>query len=729
MIIKSIQLTNFQCYAGSDNFFEFTEGLNIIIGDNGHGKSKLYDAFQWVLFDECFETETRKTRKTSELKGKIVSDKAKAEAEIGSPIKCEVILTFYRKTSQRQEEEYIVRRSYIINKEDKDKFNESSNSRVNISKREPPLSARPIPEVEVQNKLFSLLPRNIRRYTWFQGEQVDNLIDFENSEAVTEAINTLSSISIYDEIVEYAKNCAENADRGYTKAARAFNKEEKQFDNLLAKQKDLIGKQNNLSKELIELERNINFTSEKFDLLIGQIENATQIRNLKVAQDILHAKIKKEESNWESEQRQITKSLFTKRWVLRNLAGVFEEYENKFSKYEDERITRKVKREIHANIEKNISKVIDERLPKGNPEPVYLKRMLKEERCLVCDREAKENTEAWLKIKELLDKAMPQKSKKGNFDTTQDFHPSFKGIYQNNLKLQDFIPHIDNSIKSDIEKIDNNKERIAALKQELKEVNNTIENITSMVNIKTEESQNIVADYDKFKTDQQKYLEQKGQKKAEEKRIIAELAECKTAIEKYTNKIPKYLLEKKTILEDFAQIAKATRDRAFEELIQKLEKEANEHFKAMTIGNESTKGYIRLIKGTDDKYKPVNTDAEGNILSNINDSNIILVKIAIILAIISAKSNSRATELYTLITDAPSSKFTDNYTIGFCDRVAQVYTQSIIMSKDFYVNMELKERLFKEVKNLGNIYVITPLREGSDLDDRKTLSTKIQKIK
>ena len=55
MILQSIELNNFMCYSGY-NKFEFTEGINVIIGDNGYGKSKLFDAFYWVMYNECFDT-------------------------------------------------------------------------------------------------------------------------------------------------------------------------------------------------------------------------------------------------------------------------------------------------------------------------------------------------------------------------------------------------------------------------------------------------------------------------------------------------------------------------------------------------------------------------------------------------------------------------------------------------------------------------------------------------
>ena len=74
MIINSITMKNFQCYYGEheDNKFEFTDGLNLIIGNNGAGKSKFYDAFYWVLNDKIFLSDTRKFISTREYKDKFI---------------------------------------------------------------------------------------------------------------------------------------------------------------------------------------------------------------------------------------------------------------------------------------------------------------------------------------------------------------------------------------------------------------------------------------------------------------------------------------------------------------------------------------------------------------------------------------------------------------------------------------------------------------------------------
>ena len=141
----------------------------------------------------------------------------------------------------------------------------------------------------------------------------------------------------------------------------------------------------------------------------------------------------------------------------------------------------------------------------------------------------------------------------------------------------------------------------------------------------------------------------------------------------------------------------------------------------MSSENLSVQGRI-ILKKHGNSYMPKNVDDNGIELTSINDSNIILIKLSTIMAIVTAKGKS---EFHPLISDAPTSKFSDNYTIGFCDTVSDVFAQSIILSYDFYHNLELRKRLLKEVRNLGAIYIIEPSSSEKDRMNRKDLFTKI----
>ena len=54
MIIKEFRIKNFRSYYGDNNQFDFSEGLTVVIGDNGDGKTTFFEALQW-LFDTTID--------------------------------------------------------------------------------------------------------------------------------------------------------------------------------------------------------------------------------------------------------------------------------------------------------------------------------------------------------------------------------------------------------------------------------------------------------------------------------------------------------------------------------------------------------------------------------------------------------------------------------------------------------------------------------------------------
>lgn len=84
MIIRRIEIENFRSYYGNENIFEFGDGLTLIIGDNGDGKSTFFEALQWLLdisnTDEVQKSHAfiiRKTKCSQVLKRKVSFRKTK----------------------------------------------------------------------------------------------------------------------------------------------------------------------------------------------------------------------------------------------------------------------------------------------------------------------------------------------------------------------------------------------------------------------------------------------------------------------------------------------------------------------------------------------------------------------------------------------------------------------------------------------------------------------------
>lgn len=729
MVLTSIELNNFMCYSGTGNRFDFKEGINVIIGDNGYGKSKLYDGFYWVMFDQCFDTTIKDFRPTSKLKKSIISDKAISEIEEGK-ITTSVILTFH---NPEKDNVFILERRYSI-KKDGEKIIEDEKSEELICQKDLSYMNAKIVEdpYEIERIKSYILPSNVKPYMWFQGEQVESIIDFNKSETLTDAINVLSNISRFDNIIKVADALEASSAKEYDKKRRDLSKDTSRSENLSIYKDKLEQKIKDLEKEEMQLRDSSSNAEEKAESKLNKLEEAQVIKTLDQRRKDLEKNYREVQTEFDKEQINLHKKLFTNKWVLKGTESLFNEFSFKYEKYISTKLQRKAL--INAKLEASteLKKKLQTRLPLDVPEPVHIHRMLEGEKCLVCDREAPKGSEAWFKIKELLNESVDSNPELiEEVITKHDFEGDFKKVYQNGLGLGHIIKNIDSDINNTFLRKEELAHKRKSINQEFEKIERDLKSLTAQSAMTSTEAANLLNEYTVFNEQVKRFGTQItnqihliNSKKKELEHVNKELSSL------VVGEIPKYLEEKRTVLNEFFQIAHSSRKRVFQKLVKMLEEEANKHYKNMIQDNLSARGIIKLKELTNGKnYMPELVDENGNILHQLNTGNIILIKLATIMAIISARKASRDTDLYTLITDAPMSVFGDDYTLGFCKTVSQVYKQSIIMSKEFYRNETLRnELLTNEEIRLGKVYMITPSIPESDRTNRKSLATNIKAL-
>ena len=143
----------------------------------------------------------------------------------------------------------------------------------------------------------------------------------------------------------------------------------------------------------------------------------------------------------------------------------------------------------------------------------------------------------------------------------------------------------------------------------------------------------------------------------------------------------------------------------------------------MTERNHAITGKIKLKRLSNGKYIPEIVGSDGYILGNPNDSNIVLVKLSLIMAII--MSRAKWSDNYSLILDAPTSKMAENYTQGFYDTIGENFTQSIVTTYDF-INEDHRQLL--QEFNLGNVYTVESHFPNNDSSDRADLEIVISRV-
>jgi DNA sulfur modification protein DndD len=331
-------------------------------------------------------------------------------------------------------------------------------------------------------------------------------------------------------------------------------------------------------------------------------------------------------------------------------------------------------------------------------------------------------------MKELLDRTSQELDDLRDEATTKhQFDGDLKRLYTNGLSLEKTVKGVDGDIADVIRTRKKYETRIKDLQRDLDKLNSTIQDLISNSSLDVSAALDLTHEYKAQRDSMDHSIREVGSLEHvtgdQKKELDGILKELESLV---TEELPKALTDKLEVLSDFQTVTHRTRQRVFKQLVAALEQEANKHYEAMTSGNKSARGIIRLKELPNGNYMPELVDEQGNVLKNLNTGNIILIKLATIMAIISARQGARSTELYTLITDAPMSVFGEDYTIGFCRTVSKVYRQSIIMSKEFHKNLALREQLLNdpEVK-LGMVYAIEPTIPEVDRTNRNSLATRI----
>ena len=98
MIIKKISIENYLCYCGVKEF-ELTDGLNIILGENGEGKTKLFEALDWLFNGNDDDLDL------------LVSAKALEDAEVDSSFRVKVSIVV-----EQYDEKKIIGKSFVVKK-------------------------------------------------------------------------------------------------------------------------------------------------------------------------------------------------------------------------------------------------------------------------------------------------------------------------------------------------------------------------------------------------------------------------------------------------------------------------------------------------------------------------------------------------------------------------------------------------------------------------------------
>ena len=521
-------------------------------------------------------------------------------------------------------------------------------------------------QMDIINKVF--IPLSIRNYALLQGESMDRLVDLSSKKALSDTIDTLAGISILKGICDTSCKMAKMADSLYQTKDSENSKNDTAKQREKAKRTAFIQNIEKLKEEIEAAKDEFNAAKRKKEELDAYISNSTKRIEIRSKLDANTIAIKDAKKNIDDIEMSITKRLFDEEnpWLLMGMQDELEVFDAKREKYIGEL----------ARMNDDGALVI--MLPEGSPDTSSLERMLKTEVCEVCGQRAHKGSGAWNHIKMILDR--PKK-----ISTTRNDFKDFYGMLQKSASSYLMsIPRLGSKIEDVKVRLDKMKDDLDELEEKKNDIFTELNNAGGNADNSEYNDRNIVADYHRVNSViTEKENEINGKNKMVEKMedalaaINQKLSSYKKAadVEKY-EEFAQVLAKINTVIEE-------TKDDIFGRTIEALAQNANEKYKALTSGNQSSGGILDFQRNHDIVNVTIR-DVNNGEITGLGTGFQRMKQLAIVMAVISSKIGDEKMFDYPFISDAPFSEFGENFINNFFAVAPEVFSQSIIMIKELY---------------------------------------------
>lgn len=692
MIIRSIEIENFLSYY-LRNSFDFSLGPTLIIGQNNTGKSKLFDAFNWALYDRAYKTNDEKWFYTKDWRLDLVNNRAKNQCRSGESINCSVCITF----EDENDYKFILTREYVVRRNSDGAWDIGKNSSLSLSRTDPVShNTDDFYEKDAEEQLKILFPDNLSKYFLFQGESISQIMSLSNKSSFNSALRDLSRIEVFEKAKAYSE-----------KVLKAIKKE---FENKDDADKALQQRKIELSKEVEGLREDLAYLNEQFD-------NECRERDLRKEQfDKKNDELKKYK-----ECAQLMKeidSLVIQRDTKNELRSELIENQKKdvFDKW--------MYAGSNSILQNFLAFYKKSKIERKIPEPIrqeFIKEMLVEEVCKVCDTHAPKGSPQYVRI--------------GSYINDKSLDKEIELINQLSMVADNMLDKVDRTleeIQSFYKRSDDIETQIKTFQNKIKikeeELRNVIPSDISEDQLKAKDFSQLQKDRDNLKRDleksENKIQQIKTKREYQEKVFQDKMSEYDSLIESSSNTKER---ERYLLAEGVNKNTSLFHEHFLSRIISEIESNANSFFTRMTERNSALSGRVKVDYDNKEVYT---ISEEGNRLYNINQANKVSLQIAFVAAVLNVSNNFWDT-YFPFIADAPISVLGGNNKLTAIETMIDIFKQSIIILKDDAVTADsesIKNDLIRGlIKNTDNIqYAYELVIEGDSEEDQITVVKKIK---
>lgn len=720
MIIQRIEIKNFRSYYG-ENCFEFKNGLTLIIGDNGDGKTTFFEALQW-LFNTTIDTPSIEN----------FSEMRKSELEVGETDTISVSMTFEHDGVKRIEKKFSIART------GNDRF---SVDRIQFTGYEDRDSGR----VQVDGKILvqRCFDAFIQKFSMFKGESDLNV--FNDATALQQLVAKYSDLKTFDKYVEYVTEFERKSNSAYIKESKSDEKISREAERLDYQLTQVRGDIRVKSKDINELQTAASFYNGKIDDLEKTKETSEKYREVKERLDAKSQEAARIKGQIAAQNFNV--NLLDRMWVLCAFPAVLKEFQDKSSSFSklkrsqnDQFIKEQGKKEGKAEIIQEFTELVNgsSRLPWYLPNQETMEEMIHDHICKVCGREAPEGSDAYRFMVEKLNEykqhalAEAETQKAKNEEPEQLFKNTYtEEIHSISLNLGGFNESVVTGKANDIkEKVD----LVNFLKGKLEKVEESIADME-------DEKARILIQADgvseemltKSFSDLKGYFEQKSNAERKINDLERELKDLKDK-EKYIkdqlddlNPCKGQVKVYKRVHDAFDRILSAfvnAKEKNLTLFLQSLEERANNYLAKLNANDFH--GIVKLVRTVNNDSAVIKLYSSNGVeITKPSGSQKTTMYMSVLFAI-SDLTTLKREEDYPLIFDAATSSFGDTKEDDFYNIIDNLEKQCIIVTKDFLNKSALK---MDEINKLTcSVYRIKKA-EGYNDEDLSTIRTTVEKVK
>lgn len=722
MIIKEICIKNFRSYYGDENEFKFSDGLTLILGDNGDGKTTFFEALQWLF-------------NTTVDKGNIdhVSEMRKSELIIGEKDEVSVSMTFEHDGLKGVEKSFTFERTgestFKVGTLSFRGFEDTDTERVHVNGK---------------NLIDRCYDAFLQRFSMFKGES--NLNVFNDPTALKQLVDKFSDIRKFDALVENANAFERKSNKAYLDEMKSDKKVSQQAKTLDARMNKLGEEIYQKKKDIKEKKASLEVYSTRLDELEANQETSERYQDIEERRKTQEEKKNRLMANIKSVD--YNHSLLDRFWILCAFPDILKEFKQKCSALSVEK--RKQERDFdrHQAEELGKLKLIKEmqgalingatELPWYLPDQETMEEMIHDHICKVCGRPIKEGDEAYEFMVHKLEeykkhvemKLQKEKAQKEIEEQTLFKNKHIEELHNLSISLsgsnESYVANIAQEIKDRLE-------LVARLKGDLKTIEGKI------LDIMDEKARLLIQAGNIPESVLEKdFNDIKGLYKQRE-RASVRLAELTSELEALENQMKELksqmdLLDPKSsqvivyrdvhrTLEEIAKAFGVAKKNNLRHFLADMQDKANSYLSILSANDFH--GEIHLVQTADESTEIRLYSSNGTEIKKPSGSQETVMYISVLFAI-SDFTHEKRDEDYPLIFDAATSSFGDLKEEDFYNVINGIKKQCIIVTKDFMTKGVVR---MGDVEKLNCPVYRIEKAAGFNQNDLATVRTIVEKIK